>query len=170
MEALVRKENEVLILAYGKSAGGAELVETEWSFLRRKEISGVKSISMTVPKNVPVDFIGSTFQSDVDDGPASYSILNARIGLKVEFGDAVQWNQSRGSACDSSLPQGRFAVVTVVVRNTVDREIIRSGTLPIDIQGLKSAAGAALHARHSIEKIVKVAAIVGKLCDQLVVK
>src|SRR5439155_25581499 len=113
-----------------------------------KPVSSVKSIGMTIPEKIAVKLVGSALQPDIDDRPALDSELHARVRLHVEFGNSIQRNQSSGCTRDGRLTQRRLAVVSIIVRNTVDCEVIGGSTSPVGVHGLETAAGAALHPRH----------------------
>ena len=165
MEALVRHIDKGFVFLEGKACRAAKLIQAKRRHRTGEPVPGVESIGVAIPEQISVEIVGSTLQTDIDDGSAFDSELHARIRFHVEFGNSIQRNQCGGRTRDGRLAQRRLSIIAIIVGNPIDRKIIRRGALTVDVEALEPPARAALHARHSIEKIIKVAAVIGEILD-----
>src|ERR1700745_1013856 len=170
METLIGHEHKSFVLHNGESARGAKLAQAKRCGLGGKPVSGVERIGVAIPENVAMEFVGAALQSNINYRSAFDSEFDSRIGLNIEFRNALKRNQGGSGSRDGSLAQGRLAIIAVVVGNTVDSKVVRCRPLPVDVEALKTAAWAALHSRHAIQEVVEIAAVVGQVSHRLVVK
>src|SRR5689334_4618778 len=162
MKSLVGEEQKILVFPYGEAGGGPKLIKPERINLAGKEILGIEGVGMAVPESSSMEVIGAAFQADINHRSPAYTVFHSRIRLDVEFRDTVEWNEGSSRAGNGRLAKGRFTVITVVIGDAVNGKVVGSGPLSVDVEALETATWAALHARHAIQQIVEVPAVVRK--------
>src|SRR5579864_1408742 len=148
--ALIATEEEELVFDDGSPHGGAELLQSPWSFRQSVRVEIVARIEDRVSIETvgrAMETVGARFQRHIDNGSGLAAVFRGRILQHVEFLDGVNRQDRRGISCNAGAVDDALAGEGFAVEKPVDDVCVVFRAETVCTRGGKSTAGVADHAR-----------------------